>query len=69
MEYLSVPNSGRLLAPFPIYYKIMGEYKIPVKSASKKLAPNNLAPLKLACRNMDWDKENRYSTSLTNLRN
>jgi len=25
----------------------------PVKSASKKLAPNNFAPLKLACRSMD----------------
>ena len=37
--------------------KLLKTY-VPVKSASKKLAPNNLAPLKFACLNIDCNKIN-----------
>ena len=36
-------------------------FKKPVKSASKKLAPNNFAPLKLACLSMDCETHNSRS--------
>lgn len=36
---------------------IFRQFHAPVKSASKKLAPTNLAPLKFTWRNIDYNKE------------
>lgn len=36
--------------------KINKKDETPVKSESKKLAPSNFAPLKLACLKIDWIK-------------
>jgi hypothetical protein len=33
-----------------------------LKSTSKKLAPNNFAPLKLACLGMDWNRRKKIKT-------